>query len=108
MLRFQQAVDQNGLPIVGAIPQSDTIDMLVFTAAGTQSDTVPTGADLVYISWTQGNLYVKVGGTSNIPSGNVTDGSGSAINPSVRWIRGATSISITADASCFVSLSYYS
>ena len=50
MIRFQQAVDEFMQPVVGAIPQSDTINMLVFSAAGTQSDTVPTGANIVHLS----------------------------------------------------------
>ncbi len=108
MLRFQQAVDQNGLPIVGAIPFSDTIGSLVFSAAGAQSFTIPAGANLVYIGCNAGNLYVVPNGAAAVPTGNLSTGQ-SEINPSpFRWVNGVTTIGIAADSACVVTLSFWS
>ncbi len=108
MLRFQQAVDQQGLPIVGAIPFSDTIGSLVFAAAGAQNFTIPAGANLVYIGCSAGNIYVVPNGAASVPTGNASSGS-SEINPApFRWVNGVATIGIAADSPCVVTLSFWS
>jgi hypothetical protein len=108
MIRFQQAVDQNGVPVVGAIPFSDTIGALVFTGAGAQSFTIPPGANLVYIGWSAGNIYLLMDGAAAVPAANASSGA-SEINPSpFRWLYGHTTIGIAADSACVVTLSFWS
>jgi alcohol dehydrogenase YqhD (iron-dependent ADH family) len=109
MKRLSQGIDQNGVAIIGAIPQSDTINAYVFSGAGTASDTVPTGANLVLIAASQNvDVFVKIGGSATVPGSNITNGSASEANPMIRWLQGATSVGIAVSASCIVTLSYFS
>lgn len=117
MIRWQQAVDQNGMPIMSGITQSDTINAMVFTGAGVKTQNVPTWTDsqgitrhasLVLITVTGGvDIFVKIGGTAAVPSGDVTDGSSSEANALGRWLNGATTISVAVGSACIVTLSYY-
>ena len=109
MIRWSQAVDQNGNPVFSGIPQSDTINAMVFSDAGVKSDTVPTGANLVYISVAGGsNIFVKIGGTAAVPTADVTDGSASEAGALGRWLKGASAVGVAADGACVVTLAYYS
>ena len=109
MKRLTQGVDQNGWPIVSGIPQSDTINAYVFSAAGTASDTVPTGANFVLVAASQNvDVFVKIGAAAAVPSSNVTNGTASEANPMIRQLAGAGSVGIAVAAACIVTLSYFS
>jgi len=89
------------------INQSDTINNRVLAAGVAESDTVPAGATMVLFSAT-GNFYCKINDTAAIPGADVTDGSGSELNPSGRIVAAADTISLIAPADCIVTLAYYS
>ena len=90
-----------------AIKQSDTINNRVLADSVAESDTVPTGAKMVLFSAT-GNFYCKINDTAAIPGADVTDGSGSEINPSGRVVAAGDTISLIAPVACVVTLAYYS
>lgn len=109
MVRLGQGVDQWSVPVVGSFPQSDTINAICFTAAGTGVDNVPTGANFVLIAVSQGiDVFARIGGTASVPAGNITDGSASEANPLLRALNGATTVGVAVSSACIVTLAYYS
>lgn len=109
MTRLQQGIDQWSLPVVGSFPQSSAINAICFTAAGSAVDNVPTGANFVLIGASHGvDVFVKVGGTASVPTGNITNGSASEANPLLRALNGATTVGAAVSSPCVVTLAYYS
>ena len=108
--RLAQGVDQFGMPIIGAIPQGNYINGYHFTAAGTATDTPPSGANFVLVAASgQVSVYVTIGGAATGPyTGNNTSGGASEVNPLIRQLLGATGVGIAVGAACDVSLSYFS
>lgn len=86
---------------------SDAVNAYVMTGASV-AVTVPTGASVVSFSAT-GNFYAKfvASGTAAIPAVDVTDGSASSLNPTVRNIAGLASFAIIGAAGVVVTVSYY-
>ncbi|MGO9170019.1 MAG: hypothetical protein ACLQBD_26780 [Syntrophobacteraceae bacterium] len=107
--RLVQGVDGNGYPLVAGIPQSNTINAMDFTGAGTKSQNVPAGANFVLISASQNvDVFVLMNGAAAVPSGDVTNGSASEANPPLRQLYGVTTIGVAVNAACIVTLAYYS
>lgn len=90
------------------------VDIRNFSAKTAESSTVPTDsatdlvAKIVVFSSTC-DFYINTDGTAVIPSGDVTDGSGSVFKPVIYFLNGIVStISvIPTTASCDVILEYY-
>lgn len=89
---------------------SDYIDVRVLAAATAERHTIPSGAKYVVFS-ADGPFYAKFGDsgvTAAIAAADVTDGTGSTVNPEAREIpSGVTHISLIAVAATVVSLSFY-
>lgn len=82
------------------------IDARVLAANTAESHTVPTGAKFVLFG-SDGDFYARPNATAAVPSADVTDGSGSEINP-VAWdLTGVTTISLIAAAARVVTLAFY-
>lgn len=56
------------------------VDTLFLGIATNLSYTIPTGAQVLYFSYT-GPVYVRQGGVAVVPVGTVVDGSGSVLSP---------------------------
>jgi hypothetical protein len=86
---------------------SDYVNSYVATGAS-QAVTVPAEARYASFAAT-GNFYVKfvAGGTAAIPAANVTDGTSSTLNPTVRRVEGLASFAIIAAAGVVVQVSFY-
>lgn len=113
--RLTQGVDGNGVPIVASIPQSNSINAMVFSGAGNKTQSIPQDAsgrnpNFVAINGTQNvDAFMKFGASSAVPGSDVTDGSASEANPMIRQIpSGTTQISVSVGAACIVTLAYYS
>ena len=86
----------------------------VLAANTAETITVPAGANYVSFSST-GNFYVNFTTTATVPSGDITDGTGSILNPGIRFVgvvqsqnvAGVSSFSIIAPADCIVSFEWY-
>jgi Na+-transporting methylmalonyl-CoA/oxaloacetate decarboxylase beta subunit len=83
----------------------------VLAANTNESITPPTGAKYVIFS---GNVdfFVKAGGTAAVPAADVTDNSGSELNPAGYWLIGAdgaavTSIGIISASAGIVTAAFY-
>jgi hypothetical protein len=101
-----KAISAYGQTLIG-LRSSDHIDHRVLAAGVAESHTVPTGAKYVVFSGTD-DFYVNIGGTAAVPSGDVTDGSGSMINPGLRSIEGKTTISLISAAANVITMEFYS
>ena len=66
----------------------------------------PSGARNVLFSC-NADFYVCANGTASIPTTNITDGSGSELNPTIRYINQFTSVSVIAPADCILTCNYY-
>jgi hypothetical protein len=116
--RLSQGFDPFGNPILGAIPQSNYIDALVFSGAGNAADNIPTYTDANGVIWQPNfvligapagvNFFCSLSGTAGVPGASVSNGTASEQNPLIRQIpKGATGVSIAVSAACIVTLSYY-
>lgn len=90
-----------------AVNPADYVNNYVLAANVAETVTVPSGAQAVSFS-ANGDFYVNFnGGTAAVPSVDITNGTGSELNPSIRYIAGWSSFSIVAPATTVVVLAYY-
>lgn len=82
------------------------IDARVLAVSTAESHTIPTGALWVVFS-SNCNFYANPNGTAAVPAADVTDGTGSELNPTAWRIEGLTSISLIAPTVCIITMSYY-
>lgn len=91
--------------------QSGYIAAMVFSGAAAKASTPPATARVVKVV-SSATVYVKVGDTAAVPSGDVTDGSASeccvAGIPKFFSLNGAASVGVAAGAAAVVTLTYYS
>lgn len=88
----------------------DYIDVRVLAAATAERHTIPTGAKYVVFS-ADATFYARFGDvtvTAAVAAADVTDGTGSMVNPEAREIpSGVTHISLIASAATVVTMSFY-
>ena len=111
LISLKNGYDKNHQDI-GLRDPSQYIDGFALAASTSERVALPSGATRVVISATA-NIAVKFGNssiTAAMPT-DVTDGSGSELNPSGYLLNelasGVTHIAIISDATCLVSLAYY-
>jgi len=109
---------QFGWP-VGSLPPSDTINSMVFSGASAITQAIPANAGFVLVSASQNvDIMVIFGGipggavantvaTTFANAANSASGNASELNPLLRQLSGATTISVAANAACTVTLAYY-
>lgn len=83
------------------------IDARVLAANTNETITVPAGVNAVIFSSNCAAFYTKIGTTAAVPAADVTDGSGSELNPASWFIGTAPQIGIIAPGTCIVTLSFY-
>jgi hypothetical protein len=103
VLRVVRDTDRN---VVIGMNQSVHIDARVLAANTAESHIVPSGARYVLFS-ANADFYAKFGSAASVPAGDVTDGSASELNPTLRSIDGAASIGLISPTACYVTLSFY-
>lgn len=100
-----QLLDNNGENLY-ALPAAGYVLSRALAANVAESFTVPAGARFVVFSAT-GDFYANYATTATVPA-NVTDGTAAELNPSVRAIKGVTTISVISAATPTVTASFYS
>ena len=100
-----------------AIIPSDTVNARVLAANTAESALVPPYTDsmgrtkfanYVLFSPKGCDFYAGFNGTAAVPASDVTNGSASEINPTIRYLGGSfASISLISDSACTVGLSFY-
>lgn len=88
------------------IPFSDTVLARSLSAGVAEAFTVPAGARHVVLSATA-DFHARPDATAAIP-GDVTDGTASELNPTIRNVDGVASISVISAEACIVTASFYS
>ncbi|WP_028995843.1 hypothetical protein [Azonexus hydrophilus] len=105
MKPFQIGIDANGNPSF-AIPFSDHIDVQALDARVAKTVTIPADARFVIFSST-GDFYCRVDGEASLPMADVVDGTGSELNPTIRYIIGVATVSLISPVKCIVTMTYY-
>ena len=83
------------------------VDARVLAANTNETHTVPTGAKYVVFAANCAAFYAKQGGAAAVPAADVTDGTGSALNPAGFGIDGISSIGLISPTACTVSLWFF-
>jgi len=83
------------------------VDARVLAAAANETHTVPTGAKHVVFSANCAAFYAKAGGAAAVPAADVTDGTGSALNPAGFGIDGVATIGVISPTACIVTMWFY-
>jgi hypothetical protein len=99
-------VRQMGVPLfVRSAPAY--VDAAYFAAPGNSDVAVPAGSKFVLYAGTV-NFWVKRGGSAAVPSGNISDGSGSELNPTGHELSEVSTLGIAVGAAGHVTLTFYS
>lgn len=85
---------------------SNYVNAVVLTAGVPKVVTVPSDAHHVVFSAT-GDFYVRFAAAAAIPVADVTDGTGSMLNPEYRDIDLVTTFGIVSPTDCTVTFEYY-
>jgi len=82
------------------------VNNYVLTANSNKAITAPAGAKYALFS-ADADIWVLMGGVASIPSGDVSDGSGSELNPIARRVESGQTIGIISDYAAKVSVVFY-
>lgn len=92
----------------GEIPQSDTIHTLFFSAAGTGTFTVPTGATKAIFSRSGCDFVAKVGGATTWPAASDTTSAHGGVNHvALGSLKAGATIGIATNAAGIVQAHFY-
>jgi hypothetical protein len=105
LIAYQLAYDANRKPHGQIVAPSKHVDAYLLSGTA-KAITIPTGAKFAMFSCAD-NFYINFAGTAVIPVGDVTNGSASELNPTVRNVDGYTSFSAIASSSCILTVAYY-
>ena len=82
------------------------IDVRVLAANVNETHTTPS-ANVVLFSSNCAAFYAIIGPTAAVPAADVTDGSGSELNPSAWFVGKAAQIGLISPTACTVTISWY-
>jgi len=83
-------------------------DVRVLAANTAETHTVPAGAHFVVFSSNCAAFYVNWSTTATVPGADVTDGSGSELNPTQRYMgTGVTGLSLISPTTCTITMAFY-
>lgn len=97
--------DPYQVPING-LHRSTFIDVRVLEAGVAESHTVPAGAKYVLFS-SSAPFYINFVAAAAVPTVDITDGSGSILNPTFRAIDGATAIGLISPTICIITMEFF-
>lgn len=87
------------------VPDSTSVNGVVLAAGTAKSITVPSGATHALFSATD-DFYANYTGTATVIT-DTTNGSGSELNPVIRTLLAATTISVIAAQATNVTVTFY-
>ena len=88
-------------------PLATYITNLHYTGASAKTVVVPDKAAVALFSTTALPFYVSTTGTAAVPTGDVTDGTGVAVSPTMRQVWNGDSFSVYCPAACEFSIEWY-
>lgn len=83
------------------------VDARVLAATTAESHTVPTGAKFVIFSSSCAAFYAEPNATAAEPAADVTDGTGSELNPTAWQLVGVTTIGVISPTTCVITMAFY-
>jgi hypothetical protein len=89
------------------LPAATYVDTRVLAANTAKTVTVPTGYSVANFASAACSFWVRVGGAAAVPAADVTNGSGSALNPDRRRFVAGSTFSIVSGTTCTVSMEWY-
>lgn len=89
------------------LPPSSNVYDYVLAAGVAETITTPANAKFAVFNYTR-DIWVRYGGTAAVPSGDVTDGTGSMFNPAGFAVDGVASLSVISGFDATVSVAWYS
>ena len=98
--------DAPTVPEVNSAIKQGYVNNYLLVANEHKSTTVPTGAKFS-IFCANADIWIRVGGTAEVPSKDITDGTGSELNPSIRYLDTATTIGIISESAAKVMIMFY-
>ena len=88
---------------------SDTVYNIVLAANTAQTVTLPASLKTALASFSSTTpFYVNFNGNASVPATNITNGQGSVLNPTVKYLSNQSSISIIAPAAGVVTIEFFS
>lgn len=84
------------------------INNRVLAASTAETETPPSGASYVVFKSDTDFWVCWCGSAAQVAAADVTDGTGSELNPTERYIAGVSTFSIIAASACIVSIAYFS
>ena len=86
----------------------DYIDARVLAANTAEQHTIPADARVVIFSLT-GDFFAKYGTnpTATVPAADITDGTGSELNPTARYVRPGEKISLIASDTVTITMAFF-
>lgn len=97
---------RNGTPAY-LRPLPGYVDARVLAANTNEDHTIPTGARWVIFSSSCAAFYAKNGGSATVPSNDVTDGSGSSLNPIGYYVERSTTIGLISPTTCVITMEFF-
>lgn len=82
------------------------VDNYVLVADAHKTISVPNGAVWATFNSTA-DVWIRIGGTAEVPAGDVTDGTGSELNPGTRFVEGASTIGAISADGAKLSVSFH-
>jgi hypothetical protein len=82
------------------------VNTYVLTANANKEITVPTGSKFALFA-ANADIWVRVGAAAAVPAGDTTDGTGSELNPTLRFIGSNTIIGVISESAAKVSVMFY-
>lgn len=100
MTKLPRAID-----LYFSLPFTDTINSLSLGAGVAESMTVPTGAYFVNMS-ANADFFARTSGTAAVAT-DLTNGTGSALNPTTRRVTPGDVISVISASACLVTFEFF-
>jgi hypothetical protein len=104
LVSFRHLAGGSNTDVVFASKYINTRSLAANTA---ETETPPSGAAYVVFKCDQDFWVCWSGGSAVVPASDVSDGTGSELNPTERYIVGISTFSIISAAASSISMAYY-
>jgi len=82
------------------------VDARVLAPNVSETHTIPAGIRYVIFS-SNCDFHARMGSSAAVPATDVTDGSGSELNPAAWFVDGSTQLTLVSGVACVITMSMY-
>lgn len=86
--------------------KTGTVNNYLLVASTNKAVVVPAGCNYAIFA-ANADIWVEMGSAATIPAGDVTDGTGSELNPTIRKVEPGRTIGIISESAAKVSITFY-